>query len=302
MSCSGSESLASTGIDTPPPSSIVASSAAALGGRSTGRTVTTSRPVRAPGRPARLVPEPQDPAETGRRRDRRPRPRDRRRVPTRSRDDAQPLQPVGAQARQNDRRRGVLVDLGPYGRSMQRRRDRDRGSRHRAGGLGVRPREDATNQRGDAEGQTTDRGTDHRRDRDPAERTLGEQGQRPHCEAKPTERDAEERTDDLRVELGSRTSSDLGARVFASIGSLYERAEVITSNTSATETMRAASAMSVPDESRRISGTVPLLVVLSDREHPRPEPFAQRGDDACTDLGVALEDLPLVVGRTPLPC
>ena len=110
------------------------------------------------------------------------------------------------------RGRSVLADLGP---GLRRPRHRDDGRPRRIGGFRCRvsvwTRNDATEKRGDAERQATHRRADHRWDRDATERALREQRQRPHGEAEASERDAQERTHDLRIELGSRASGDLSS-------------------------------------------------------------------------------------------
>ena len=74
---------------------------------------------------------------------------------------------------------------------------------------------------------------------------MREPGERPHHELYLAERDVHEGAHEAGVELRPRTARELGA---ASSGrrALYDRADVITSYTSAIATMRPASGISSP--------------------------------------------------------
>ena len=82
------------------------------------------------------------------------------------------------------------------------------------------------------------------------------------------------------------------------IGFLYERAAVITSNTSATATSRPAKRDVGARQAGGIARPVELLVVLADRPRPVAEPVGDRAPDQLEPFGrVGLQHLPFLGGR-----
>ena len=81
------------------------------------------------------------------------------------------------------------------------------------------------------------------------------------------------------------------------IGSLYERADVITSNASVTATIRAGQADVGAGDPPRVAHPVPALVVLPDGPGGVAEPADERRHELAPELGVLLDGLELGVGQ-----
>ncbi len=180
------------------------------------------------------------------------------------------------------------------------RRGGGRLCRSREGRRHALPADEPRGQRSDDRHGRARHGRDARRERQaPEHRRLREPRQRPHREPQPTERDAQERPHDARIELRARAVRDLTPRspgvalVLVGAGGCDHVEDICNGHDAAGE----RDLVALP--AARVARAVPALVVVGDGVGPLPEPYPQRLCEPRAEVGVAADRLPLLITRAP---